>query len=52
MIRCGDLRKWLETPDDAPVRVYFEDRELEIRECRPIGERVYLIEVEEVQEEP
>jgi hypothetical protein len=48
MIRCGDLRKWLEKmPDDTPVRVYCEDRELEIKECRPIGEHVYVIEVQE-----
>jgi hypothetical protein len=34
-----------------PVRVYYQDHELEIKECRPLGERVYRIEVEEVQEE-
>jgi hypothetical protein len=51
MIRCGDLRKWLaKMPDDAPVRVYYGDHELEIKECRPLGERVFLIEVQEEQE--
>jgi hypothetical protein len=51
MIRCGDLRKWLEKmPEDAPVRVYYEDRELEIKECRPLGERAYLIEVQDESE--
>jgi len=50
-ITCGALRKWLEKmPDDAPVRVYYEDRELEIKECRPISELAYLIEVQEEQE--
>jgi hypothetical protein len=51
MTRCGDLRKWLEKmPDDALVRVYYEDHELEIKECRPLGDHVFLIEVQEEQE--
>jgi CRISPR/Cas system-associated protein Cas7 (RAMP superfamily) len=53
-LTCEALRKWLEKmPDDAEVRFYLAEdevaaeRELQMKECQPIGRHAYRIDLTE-----